>query len=120
VKKVDHAAMLAEYELLQEIHKAFKELVEQGEFEIVGRLADGEPVYGSTAPAPAVWRFLDGFRVIGIFPALIAEYTLGYSAVALARVLGRTKLGDLMTDIAECLGFWRYVPKQGIWLTIKS
>jgi hypothetical protein len=110
---------LSEYELREMLQQVFAELVEEGELEIVGREADGEPVFGSTKPQSFPQRLMTQFSSVLVLPALIAEYILGSTAVALAKISGPGRVAYTLADFAGLLRAWRHSETMNVWPTIR-
>jgi hypothetical protein len=63
-----------------------------------------------------LWDYVNGLFII---PALLAEYTLGYAALASVKLWGRTKFALFLADVAGQLRSWRFMKSEHIWLSIK-
>jgi hypothetical protein len=123
MRDTDFAALI-EYEQLQICRQAIQQLVGEGKLEMVGRLADGEPVYRGTECLPTSYRarLLNRVRILLLLPAFVAEYTLGYAAFAMGRVFGPTATGMGLVIIADGLHHWREANDSAndtVWLSIK-
>jgi hypothetical protein len=109
-----------EYEFRLIMQQVIDEMIADGKLERVGREANGDPVYRSTAPVSTGRRVWRSISFVFVVPALVAEYAVGLSSVAVAKVCGGTPAVYAMVDLASRLRMWRHLQKQQqVWLSIK-
>jgi hypothetical protein len=107
----------------ESIREALSQLVAEGLIEIIGRTASGNPVYASTQKPGFVRRMWWRVRFVLFFPALVAEWSLGWTALAIGAGMDEIPSWVVtMALTADRLRDWRIRNDRdpaSVWLSIR-